>query len=38
MAFAGGNTKSTPYSNKYAIPRYVMVNSTSVNDLKNFIG
>ena len=38
MAFAGGNTKSSEYSNRYAIPRYVMVNTTTANDLKNFIG
>ena len=38
MAFAGGNTRSSEYSNRYALPRYVMVNTTTANDLKNFIG
>ena len=38
MAFAGGNIRSTPNNNIYAIPRYVIVSTTNTNDLKKFIG
>ena len=38
MAFAGGNIRSGEYSNRYALPRYVMVNTTTADDLKSFIG
>lgn len=38
MAFAGNNRRSVPEDNKYAIPRYVMTNTTTVYELKSYIG
>lgn len=42
MAFGGygeaGNYKVSPGINKYKLPRYVIYNTTSANDIKNYIG
>lgn len=37
MAFEGGFKKATPSTNKFKIPRYVMYDSTTVNQLKGYI-
>ena len=37
LAFAGGQSKATTNTDKYQIPRYVMYDSTTVNQLRNFI-
>lgn len=38
MSFAGGFRRAKPGDNKYALPRYVMYNNTTVNSLKKYIG
>ncbi|MBQ2873319.1 MAG: polysaccharide deacetylase family protein [Bacilli bacterium] len=38
MAFEGGFKKATPSTNKFKIPRYVMYDSTTVSQLKSYIG
>lgn len=38
LAFAGGFKKATPNTDKYQIPRYIMYDSTTVNQLKSYIG
>lgn len=38
LAFAGGFKRATPSIDKYQIPRYVMYDSTSVNQLASYIG
>ena len=38
MAFAGNNQRSNKNSNRYAIPRYVIYNNTTVSELKRYIG
>ena len=38
LAFTGGEYSTTPESNKYKLPRYVITNNTSVEQLKKIIG
>ena len=38
LAFAGGFKKATPSTDKYQIPRYVMYDYTTVNQLASYIG
>lgn len=38
MSFAGGFRRSKPGDNKYAIPRYVITNTTTIDELKSYIG
>lgn len=37
LAFAGGQTKAYRTSNKYAIPRYEIFNTTSLSTIKNYV-
>lgn len=37
VAFAGGFKKATPNTDKYQVPRYVMYDYTTVNDLASYI-
>ena len=38
MAFGRGFYRSRPGNNKYTLPRYVMTNTTTVGELKSYIG
>lgn len=38
LAFIGGMRKATPNTDKYKIPRYVIYDSTTVNQIKSYIG
>ena len=37
MAFAGGDKKARPHQDKYKIPRYIIVNYTSMNQFINYV-
>lgn len=38
LSFAGGFRRAKSTDNRYALPRYVIYNNTTANDLKNYIG
>ena len=37
MALTGGNKKVTPNIDKFKVPRYVIYNTTSINELETII-